>query len=366
MRPLRPQVRPPTNAPGSVGQSLLPSSFVNPGTVPGVSTAPATPPGMPVVSPLVKPASAVVPSIAASQPTLPPHAIAWDAESKEKDAKAGEISIPFTFWLTNVSTSEVLINSVRTSCGCTVARLPAQPWHIPPGEGGPIEVTVNIQGKSGKIVKSVTIDSNAGAKNLLVTVNTPAPQAVAAAAPNPAALQMDRLRNMMISKSNRQATLQGSCAACHASPAVGKLGRELYATACSICHNAEHRATDVPDLQALNKPADAPYWKQFITEGKQNSMMPAFAREQGGFLTPEQVASLVAYLVGDFRMEGKIVYRAPPVPSAVNAAVRPGTVAPATLAPKPAAFGTNRPPSAAVPKPTAQVEVDLPRAGTVR
>jgi mono/diheme cytochrome c family protein len=317
---------------------------------------------MPVVSQPVVPASAIVPPAMPPQPTLPPNSVAWDAESKEKDAKPGDISVPFTFWLTNVCASEVLVNSVRTSCGCTVARLPAQPWHIPPGGGGPIEVTVNIQGKSGKIVKSVTIDSNAGMKNLLVNVNVPAPQTVAAASPNLAAMQMNRMRNMMISKSNRQATLQGSCATCHVNPAVGRMGKELYATACSICHNAEHRATDVPDLQALNKPADAPYWKQFITEGKQNSMMPAFAIEQGGFLTPKQVTSLVAYLVGDFRKEGKILYHDPHAGPAVNEVVRATNAPPTFMGPKPAAFRTNASPSAAVGKPTAQI---TPRVSVV-
>ena len=321
---------------------------------------------MPVVSQPVSPA--IVPVAVAPRPTLPPSSIAWDAESKEKDAKPGDISVPFTFWLTNVCASEVLINSVRTSCGCTVARLPAQPWHIPPRGGGPIEVTVNIQGKSGKIVKSVTIESNAGMKNLLVNVNVPAPQTVASSARSLAAMQMDRMRNMMISKSNRQATLQGSCATCHVSPAVGKVGKELYASACAICHNAERRATDVPDLQALSKPTDAPYWRQFITEGKPSSMMPAFAKEQGGVLTPEQVTSLVTYLVGDFRKEGKISYRDPHATPAVSTVIHPAVTPPTAIVPKPAVFRTNSPPSAALSKPTAQVRsaVDVPGANAVR
>src|SRR5688572_32544924 len=37
---------------------------------------------------------------------------------------AGQSSVPFSFWVTNVSSEVVTINSVRTSCGCTVARLP--------------------------------------------------------------------------------------------------------------------------------------------------------------------------------------------------------------------------------------------------
>jgi cytochrome c553 len=146
--------------------------------------------------------------------------------------------------------------------------------------------------------------------------------------------------NMQISKTDRQATLRGSCAACHAQPAVGREGRELYLTACAICHNAEHRASAVPDLQVMGSAKDAAYWRQFVSEGKPSSMMPAFAREQGGFLTEQQIASLVAYLVGDFRKEGRIVYRDSSLPA--SSAMKPAPpLTPAVMTPIPGAFGTN-------------------------
>jgi hypothetical protein len=37
----------------------------------------------------------------------------------------------------------------------------------------PIEVSMNLAGKSGTVVKSVTVDSNTGIKNLLVKANIP-------------------------------------------------------------------------------------------------------------------------------------------------------------------------------------------------
>lgn len=268
----------------------------------------------------------------AAQPALPPNSITWDAEAKETNARLGEMSVLFTFWLTNVSTSEVVVNSVRTSCGCTVAKLPSMPWRIAPGGSGPIEVTLNVQGKSGKIVKSVTVDCSAGVKTLLVTANVPMPNPMAPVSVGLAAISMDRIRNMQISKTDRQAPLKGTCAVCHADPAVGKMSRELFATACAICHNAERRAGDVPDLQTQNKPTAAAYWEKFITEGKPNSMMPAFAQNQGGFLTPEQVSSLVAYLGGDFRKEPRVLNRNPSaarVSPPEATATRPATPIPA-------------------------------------
>jgi hypothetical protein len=117
---------------------------------------------------------------------------------------------------------------------------------------------------------------------------------------------------MQLALTDRQTPLkQQDCAKCHVEPAVGKLGKELYATACAICHNAEHRATTVPDLQILPHPLPADYWRMAVTLGKTNSMMPAFAKDHGGFLTPEQITSLVEYLTKDFPKEGKLVYHEP-------------------------------------------------------
>jgi mono/diheme cytochrome c family protein len=263
-------------------------------------------------------------------PALPSTSLTWDAETKEYNAQAGEPTAKFTFWLTNVCAADVLVNSVRTSCGCTVAKLPEQPWRLRPGTNGPIEVTVNLQGKSGTIVKTVTVDSNTGIKNLLVKVNIPlgavAAQATGGTAP------MDRMRNMQLALANRQNVLKGECAKCHVQPAEGKMGKELYATACSICHNAEHKATVVPDLQNLPHPTNADYWKQFVTAGKTNSLMPAFAKEHDGFMTQVQIDSLVQYLVNDFPKEPKIVYHEPaPAPQRLTV----GTNAPSTSLLKP-------------------------------
>jgi mono/diheme cytochrome c family protein len=247
------------------------------------------------------------------QSPLPPDSIVWDAESKEYDARPGETRATFTFWLTNVASSEVVIDRVRTSCGCTVAKLPSQPWRIPPGNSGPIQVTVHLSGKSGTITKPVTVDSNAGTKNLLVKVHIPTPPSQGNTQSSSSAVQMDRLRNMQLALADRQAPLQrAECAKCHVEPAVGKLGKELYATACAICHNAKHRATTVPDLQILPHPLPSEYWRTTVTLGKTNSMMPAFAKEHGGFLTPEQITSLVEYLVKDFPKEPKMVYHESP------------------------------------------------------
>ncbi len=86
-------------------------------------------------------------------------------------------------------------------------------------------------------------------------------------------MRRNRAKNQGLAKADRQAVFKGECAKCHAEPTKGKIGRELYAVACGICHEAEHRASMVPDLKALNKPTSRDYWLQWIAHGKADTLM---------------------------------------------------------------------------------------------
>ena len=275
-----------------------------------IAAAQPAPPVAPVIRTtpsVVSPAIAVPPAVTATAPAVAaadPNAIKWDSETKEYSAKVGEADAKFTFWLTNVSSSEVLVNGVRTSCGCTVAKLPSQPWHIAPGSNGPIEVTLNLAGKSGMIAKGVTVDTTAGIKQLTVRVNIPG-----AAAPGSLPVQAsgtmadaDRLKNMQLALADRQVVFRNAeCAKCHADPAKGKTdGRILYTAVCATCHNSHLRAAAVPDLRTLPHPTTAEHWRTWITYGRAGSMMPAFAESEGGPLNQQQISALVDFMVKAF------------------------------------------------------------------
>ena len=167
--------------------------------------------------------------------------------------------------------------------------MPAQPWTLEPGASGPIQASIDLRGKAGKISKPLTIQSPSGSKVLILNVTIPPPS------PAPSA-NADRGRNQQIAARDRQAVFKGDCAKCHAEPTVGKLGHELYQAGCAICHDAENRAAMVPDLKALGHPLNADDWKGWITSSKPGSMMPAFGRKNEGPLNEEQIASLVDYL----------------------------------------------------------------------
>ena len=118
-----------------------------------------------------------------------PQALAWDTQTREIQAKDGEQSVDFKFTLTNVWTNAVTITGTKTSCGCTVARLPETPWVIPPGRGGEISGNMNLLGKSGTVVKTVTVSTDVGSilLNVKVHIAPPDPNRMRAA---------DRQRNL--------------------------------------------------------------------------------------------------------------------------------------------------------------------------
>ncbi len=234
--------------------------------------------------------------------------LSWDSLNKEFTAKPGETAANFTFAVTNVAKTNVIINWVRPSCGCTVAKLPPTPWTLAPGEGGNIDLTVDLRNKFGVLSKYVSVDTSGGQKLLNLKITIPNNPQVVTGGPDA------RTRNMQVAMADRQAVFRGDCATCHAKPAAGKKGEQLYAAACGVCHDAPHRATMVPDLRALKNATGSAYWAQWITNGKPGSLMPAFAKAQGGPLDEEQVQSLAEFLDAHF-----------PKASTATAAVSVGT-----------------------------------------
>ena len=84
----------------------------------------------------------------------------------------------------------------------------------------------------------------------------------------------------------------------------------------------------VPALRDPKRATDANYWTKWISEGRDGSLMPAFALNRGGILTDEQIQSLVSYLEGDFKKE--------PVPGPATALPLPTKAPAAAFTPPPA------------------------------
>lgn len=221
--------------------------------------------------------------------------IAFDEQQKAVSVTNGTPEAHFTFSLTNISSSDVTISYVRPSCGCTVAKLPANPWRLSPKESGQFFVTMQLAGTppGGTKIKTLTVITDKGSEVLYIRATVlPAVMGMT---------QMDRVNNQKIAMADRQKVFQGNCATCHVAPAKDatgrdKMGKELFTAVCGVCHEAANRATFVPDLHHLPEPTNEQFWRNWISHGKPGTLMPAFARSEGGILSDEQIESLVQYL----------------------------------------------------------------------
>ncbi len=240
-------------------------------------------------SPVVTTTPVYVPDTSHSSEPLAGGIFTWDSTMKETNAPADASNAHFVFSFTNVSTNNVVILNVHTSCGCTTAQLPPLPWTVPAGTNGQIGVNVNFAGKIGTLMKTVTVTADKGTQTLMVKINILPPV-------TPTLSDADRARGVEMSKADRQAVFHNDCATCHVKSGQGKYGKLLFDADCAICHEGEHRATMVPDLHAINVPTNIEFWRTWISHGKPGSLMPAFSTAEGGPLNDMQIASLATYL----------------------------------------------------------------------
>lgn len=213
------------------------------------------------------------------------HPLVWDTMEKTLDAKPGDGAAEFVFAVQNRSDVPIHIMELRPSCGCTVAEPPENPWILAPGAKGEFRATLDFRGKHGRFAKGIHVVSSAGTQLLTATVNIPE------------ADDAERELNRQLAAADRQAIFRGKCAACHAEPAAGKTGAPLFMAACAVCHISERRAGMVPDLLVAREPRDAAYWRKWISEGREQTLMPAFSTKHGGPLSDDQIESLVSYLL---------------------------------------------------------------------
>ena len=82
-------------------------------------------------------------------------------------AEGEKISWQFTF--ENNGTSDLVLNAVTTTCGCTVPKYDTKP--IPPGRQGSLEVIFDTSGRNGMQTKTVTVKSNASKPIVLLKIS---------------------------------------------------------------------------------------------------------------------------------------------------------------------------------------------------
>ena len=230
-----------------------------------------------------------VPDTTHANEPLPDGVLAWNSLSQSTNAATDQELAHFVFSFTNVSPGSVSILSAHTSCGCTQPELPPLPWTVPSGSNGQFGVSVNLLGKPSPMIKSVTVSTDKGSKDLYmrITILPPVVRTLTDA---------ERARGVEIAKADRQAVFKGDCASCHVPKIEGKYSKALYEAVCAVCHDAQNRASMVPDLHNLKTPTNNEFWRTWIAHGKPGSLMHAFSTAEGGPLNDMQIATLAAYL----------------------------------------------------------------------
>ena len=72
------------------------------------------------------------------------------------------------FKFSNTGDADLVLTSVLTTCGCTVSKFSKKP--IPPGGSGTIEITYDSTDRRGKQTKTITVQSNAENKIMILRI----------------------------------------------------------------------------------------------------------------------------------------------------------------------------------------------------
>ncbi len=186
--------------------------------------------------------------------------------------------VKFGFKFRNAGKGDLILESIKTSCGCTAASSSSGPFK--PGESSVVEASYTTSGKFGHTQKEIKVFSNdpRSPHSLMIT-------GTVTEASHPM-------------KATGEFLFAGSCAECHAKPAKGKQGKELYDAACFMCHDLPQSkgknmiASDQNSLAQILK-SDL---KRMIANGLKGTSMPGFATKHGGPLSKDQIQSLVDYI----------------------------------------------------------------------
>jgi hypothetical protein len=91
---------------------------------------------------------------------------------KEYEHDFGKVTegekVACVFEFENKGTTNLVVKSATTSCGCTVPKYDTKP--IPPGRSGKLEVIFDTAGRNGMQTKTITVKSNASVPVVLLKI----------------------------------------------------------------------------------------------------------------------------------------------------------------------------------------------------
>ncbi len=166
----------------------------------------------------------------------------------------------------NTSDKPLEILHIEPSCGCT--EVSPERAYLKPGENLKLFITIDTQGKIGRIFKTLDIYTSQSKQ--------------------PYSLKLIAfIKHASVKKTDRSVIFKGACRRCHVGKDISeKYGEELYNALCYICHKKAENisAGSLTTLELI------------IANGKENTSMPAFSLKTGGVLRHDQIRSLAEFL----------------------------------------------------------------------
>ena len=189
--------------------------------------------------------------------------------------------LAYHFYFENPTKTPIKDLELTTSCGCTT--LTPSGGAIPPGKELRIDMASDLTGKRGVIVKEIVANFDYGGSKTETTIS----------------LTFKVQKNIAAhSDHNLQDVLFGpKCGACHAKPATGKMGRELFVAVCAFCHGENAQGAMANGFTHIKyyDLYDPERIRAIIAEGTHAKDMPGFSQVRGGPLDSPQIDSLIDY-----------------------------------------------------------------------
>lgn len=211
--------------------------------------------------------------------------IRFEASAHDFGSIPSNRKVEFRWVFHNDGDEPLRILTTRPSCACTATLVQKDP--VPPGGTGFIDVTFDPTSQYGQVHKSLAVTSNDPVnKAVLLTME---------ARVIPSDTERPSPGHPPISG---QSLLIGDCASCHAKPASGKSGGDLWNAVCSMCHGRQAEGGRAPSLREASylESRDDKTLADAIAYGTVNPKMPGFSVDMGGPLSREQIESLVKLL----------------------------------------------------------------------
>jgi mono/diheme cytochrome c family protein len=148
---------------------------------------------------------------------------------------------------------------------------------LKPKEKGKIRVLVDVNGKLGKILKTVEVYTNDYLKPISTLTLS---------------MYVKDEFHAMGDKYRAREIFYEPCKSCHTDRGKGLTGYALFRTDCIMCHNVRKSASPISEMRKLSRERVI----KAIKEGVMNTAMPGFGANNGGPLNKSQIESLVSVI----------------------------------------------------------------------